>query len=133
MSIQPGAHRVVAMEWDGQEGSEDEPATFEEVHAAATRVLGHEVETSGPNGPGPRLLRRLINANTRLADSYRVGRVLVAGDAAHVHSLIGAPGLNVGLQDAANLGWSWRRRSGVGLRPGCWTLTRTNDGSWASG
>ncbi|MFG2827771.1 FAD-dependent monooxygenase [Streptomyces sp. NPDC048434] len=43
--------------------------------------------------------------HTRLAETYRKGRVLLAGDAAHVHSSVGAPGLNLRLQDAANLGW----------------------------
>jgi 3-(3-hydroxy-phenyl)propionate hydroxylase len=42
---------------------------------------------------------------TRQAASYREGRVLLAGDAAHVHSPVGGQGLNVGVQDAVNLGW----------------------------
>jgi hypothetical protein len=42
---------------------------------------------------------------TRQAASYRNGRVLLAGDAAHVHSPIGGQGLNTGVQDAVNLGW----------------------------
>jgi 3-(3-hydroxy-phenyl)propionate hydroxylase len=42
---------------------------------------------------------------TRQAASYRAGRVLLAGDAAHVHSPVGGQGLNLGVQDAVNLGW----------------------------
>jgi 2-polyprenyl-6-methoxyphenol hydroxylase-like FAD-dependent oxidoreductase len=42
---------------------------------------------------------------TRQAASYRKGRVLLAGDAAHVHSPQGGQGLNIGVQDAVNLGW----------------------------
>ncbi len=42
---------------------------------------------------------------TRQAASYRQGRVLLAGDAAHVHSPQGGQGLNIGVQDAVNLGW----------------------------
>jgi len=49
-------------------------------------------------------LSRFGNA-TRQADSYRVGRVLLAGDAAHMHWPTGGVGLNVGVQDAMNLGW----------------------------
>lgn len=42
---------------------------------------------------------------SRQAASYRKGRILLAGDAAHVHSPVGGQGLNTGMQDAVNLGW----------------------------
>jgi 2-polyprenyl-6-methoxyphenol hydroxylase-like FAD-dependent oxidoreductase len=43
--------------------------------------------------------------NTRLVDSYRRGRIFLAGDAAHIHSPFGGQGLSLGLLDATNLGW----------------------------
>jgi 2-polyprenyl-6-methoxyphenol hydroxylase-like FAD-dependent oxidoreductase len=43
--------------------------------------------------------------NRRMVDRYRVGRVFLAGDAAHIHSPFGAQGMNTGIQDAYNLGW----------------------------
>ncbi|WP_413801501.1 FAD-dependent monooxygenase [Streptomyces iranensis] len=80
-------------------------ASLDELRASARRVLGADVALSPPTGPGPHLMRRLFGGNTRIAERYRAGRVLLLGDAAHVHSAIGGPGLNLGLQDAVNLGW----------------------------
>ncbi|GIF26017.1 FAD-dependent oxidoreductase [Paractinoplanes tereljensis] len=80
--------------------------TLAELQEALTHVLGGiEVPLGPPDGDGPHLLRRLEAGNTRLAERYRDGRVLLVGDAAHVHSAMGGPGLNLGLQDAVNLGW----------------------------
>ncbi|QGZ61127.1 FAD-dependent monooxygenase [Paraburkholderia acidisoli] len=47
----------------------------------------------------------LWRANVRMVERYRAGRLLVAGDAAHVHTPAGGQGMNTGIQDAFNLGW----------------------------
>ncbi|WP_432882471.1 FAD-dependent monooxygenase [Kribbella sp. CA-245084] len=99
----PGRSAVSTGEWD--DPADDVEMTFEELQASADRVLGVHLPLTPPEGDGPRLLRRLVGGNSRLADRYREGRVLLVGDAAHVHSAMGGPGLNLGLQDAINLGW----------------------------
>ncbi len=81
------------------------PMTLDEVRESARRVLGVDIPFEEPKGPGPHALRRINGQNTRQVDSYRDGRVLLLGDAAHVHSPLGGPGLNLGLQDTMNLGW----------------------------
>ena len=83
----------------------DTEMSIDDLRASVGRVLGVDVPVALPVGPGPHLMRRLTGGNTRMADRYRAGRVLLIGDAAHVHSAIGGPGLNLGLQDAVNLGW----------------------------
>ena len=79
--------------------------TYDELRQSLRRVLGVDVPFEPPTGPGPFAMRRIDGQNTRQADAYRSGRVLLVGDAAHVHSAMGGPGLNLGLQDALNLGW----------------------------
>jgi 2-polyprenyl-6-methoxyphenol hydroxylase-like FAD-dependent oxidoreductase len=78
---------------------------LEELRAAVRRVIGGDVPMSEPAGGEPSALRRSTGANSRQADRYRHGRVFLAGDAAHVHSGVGGPGLNLGMQDVLNLGW----------------------------
>ncbi|MGW7679605.1 FAD-dependent monooxygenase [Kribbella sp. NPDC054772] len=89
-------------EWDTPSDGE---MTFSELQASADRVLGVHLPLVEPTGDGVRQLRRVVGGNSRLASRFRSGRVLLVGDAAHVHSAIGGPGLNLGLQDAVNLGW----------------------------
>jgi 2-polyprenyl-6-methoxyphenol hydroxylase-like FAD-dependent oxidoreductase len=84
---------------------EDKPMSLAELRESARRVLGVDLPFEEPKGPGPHALRRINGQNTRHAERYRDGRVLLLGDAAHVHSAMGGPGLNLGLQDAMNLGW----------------------------
>ena len=84
---------------------EDKPMSLDELRESTRRVVGVDVPFEEPKGPGPHALRRINGQNTRLAEHYRAGRVLLLGDAAHVHSAMGGPGLNLGLQDALNLGW----------------------------
>jgi 2-polyprenyl-6-methoxyphenol hydroxylase-like FAD-dependent oxidoreductase len=100
-----GEPLLTTMEQTASGEASAEAPTLDELRDSVRRVLGVDVPFGAPQGPGPHLLRRLTGGNTRLADHYRQGRVLLVGDAAHVHSAIGGPGLNLGLQDAINLGW----------------------------
>lgn len=99
----PGLPPLVAtVEWDEPETGT--PMTLEEMRASVARVLGTDVPLGPPPGAGPHVLRRINGGNTRVADRYRDGRVFLVGDAAHVFAA-GGTGLNLGMQDAINLGW----------------------------
>ena len=79
-------------------GSTSEP-TLREVSEALIAVWGTDY------GIHRLLWTSRFTDMTRQAESYRERRVLLAGDAAHIHSPVGGQGLNTGVQDAVNLGW----------------------------
>ncbi|MEV1066630.1 FAD-dependent oxidoreductase [Streptomyces sp. NPDC050263] len=95
----PMPGRILTVEFDGPPADRETPVTAEELQASVRRVTGVDVTVGEV-----RSLTRFTD-NCRQASTYRAGRVLLAGDAAHVHSPFGGQGLNLGIGDAMNLGW----------------------------
>ena len=90
--------RVGVLVTEPSVGRTDEPS-LGDLSEALIAAYGTDFGVHNPTS-----ISRFTDA-ARQAASYRDGRVLIAGDAAHVHYPVGGQGLNVGVQDAVNLGW----------------------------
>ncbi|WP_327139598.1 FAD-dependent monooxygenase [Nocardia sp. NBC_01327] len=95
----PMPGRFLTVELDGPPADRVTPVTAEELEGSFRRVTGVDVRITKV------LSATRFTDNTRQVPNYRKGRVLLAGDAAHVHSPFGGQGLNLGVGDAVNLGW----------------------------
>ncbi|MER5975281.1 FAD-dependent monooxygenase [Streptomyces sp. NPDC001857] len=98
LAFEPGWYRVITTE-HGRVADQRKPVTFEELRESLLRIAGTDFGMHSP-----RWVSRFGDA-ARQAERYRDGRVLLAGDAAHIHFPAGGQGLNLGVQDAVNLGW----------------------------
>jgi 2-polyprenyl-6-methoxyphenol hydroxylase-like FAD-dependent oxidoreductase len=109
--LRPGRHSTAAgfymnlpgqiaiADFDGGAFDRSEAISLEHLQSVLRRVSGTDVTLSAVR------LATSFTDRARQATRYRRGRVLLAGDAAHIHSALGGQGLNAGLGDAMNLGW----------------------------
>lgn len=98
LGFRDGWYRVMTTVYD-RATDPDEPATLDTLRESLCDIAGTDFGIRNPQW-----VSRFADA-ARQADRYRVGPVLLAGDAAHVHMPFGGQGLNTGVQDAMNLGW----------------------------
>jgi 2-polyprenyl-6-methoxyphenol hydroxylase-like FAD-dependent oxidoreductase len=94
-----GVTRVMVSAFDRPVGHRAAPPSFVEICKVWEQVTGEDIRHGTP------LWRNAFGNASRLARRYRAGRVLLAGDAAHQQMPAGGQAINLGLQDAANLGW----------------------------
>jgi 2-polyprenyl-6-methoxyphenol hydroxylase-like FAD-dependent oxidoreductase len=95
----PGPNRIGIADFDGGSLDRTQAITLENLQEVLRRVSGTDVTLKAVH------VASTYTDRARQATTYRKGRVLLAGDAAHIHSPLGGQGLNTGIGDAMNLGW----------------------------
>ncbi|MFJ9822124.1 FAD-dependent oxidoreductase [Streptomyces sp. NPDC101151] len=95
----PTEGHIAMVDFDGGTFDRSQQLTQDHLQAVLRRVSGTDVTLSGV------LLASSFTDRSMQTTTYRQGRVLLAGDAAHIHSPLGGQGLNTGIGDAVNLGW----------------------------
>jgi 2-polyprenyl-6-methoxyphenol hydroxylase-like FAD-dependent oxidoreductase len=95
----PGPDRIGIVDFDDASFDRTQTPTLESLQEVLRRVSGTDVTLTSID------VASTYTDRARQATTYRKGRVLLAGDAAHVHSPLGGQGLNTGIGDAMNLGW----------------------------
>jgi 2-polyprenyl-6-methoxyphenol hydroxylase-like FAD-dependent oxidoreductase len=97
LPMKDGVYRIISSRVDAPDTTAD--PTLSEVQALADTFSSRPVELTDP------IWLARFRLHHRQADRYRRGPLLLAGDAAHIHSPAGGQGMNTGIQDAANLAW----------------------------
>jgi bifunctional hydroxylase/dehydrase len=97
--LEKGYYRIIVCENGAPPPDKNREVTFTDVADAWQRLTGESI-----HGGQARWVSSFTDA-TRQVTQYRRGRVLLAGDAAHIHLPAGGQGLSIGVQDSVNLGW----------------------------
>ena len=109
-------------------GGPDEMPTDEEILGRLERILpertGRDVHIVDADWLS------MFSVHRRLADTYRRGRILIAGDAAHTHAPFGGQGIQTVLGDVQNLAWKLALSSAAGRTARYWTPTSANADRW---